>query len=104
MSEKIYLGQWEAGTTGCKPSRSPMEQNIRLTCIDGSPIDDPICYKRLIGCLLYLSNTRPGIAFSVKNVSHFNDSPSECNLSCSKIPQIHSKVRLILSMSLDFTT
>ncbi|PON83175.1 hypothetical protein TorRG33x02_210090 [Trema orientale] len=48
-------------------------------CPDGAPIDEGR-YQRLVGRLIYLSHTRPDIAFAVSTVSQFMDSPCEAHL------------------------
>ena len=45
------------GLEGCRPSSFPMEQNIRLTTEDDSPLVDAGKYRRLVGRLLYLQVT-----------------------------------------------
>lgn len=60
---------------GCIPSSFPMEHNIRLTTEDDSL--DVGKYKRLIGRLLYLQVTRPGIIFAVNTLSQFVYAPRE---------------------------
>ncbi|KAL0402521.1 UNVERIFIED_CONTAM: Retrovirus-related Pol polyprotein from transposon RE2 [Sesamum latifolium] len=55
----------EAGMLGCKPSPFPMEQNYKLRLDHDGPRTDAARYRRLIGRLLYLTVTRPDIAFAV---------------------------------------
>ena len=61
----------EFGLTGCKPENSPANQSVKLTEDDGDLISDPTAFRRLIGKLLYLTNTRPGISFAVQQISQF---------------------------------
>ena len=58
----------ETGMLGCKPADSPIEANHWLCSNDGKPIDKER-YQRLVGKLIYLSYTRPDIAYVVGGVS-----------------------------------
>ena len=81
-SRGIYLSQRkyvldllsETGMSGCRPALTPIEQNHRLTSESGEPVDREQ-YQRLVGRLIYLSHTRPDIAFAVSVVSQFMHSP-----------------------------
>ena len=71
----------EAGLAGAQPVFTPLECNIKLTSVTyNTSSDDPIFldisrYQRMIGKLLYLTNTRPDIAFAVQNLSQFMQQP-----------------------------
>ncbi|KAH9698542.1 protein kinase domain-containing protein [Citrus sinensis] len=55
----------ETGMSGCKPSDTPIEANSKLGEVkNGFPVDNGR-YQRLVGRLIYLSHTRPDIAFAV---------------------------------------
>ena len=70
----------ETGMSGCKPSNTPIEVNTKLGEVkDGVPVDTGR-YPRLVGRLIYLSHTRPDIAFAVSMVSQFMHSPYEKHL------------------------
>eukprot|EP00253_Pinus_taeda_P010905 PITA_10905 len=63
------------GMTECNPLSTPMEQNLRLTSIEGKEFEDATRYKQLIGSLIYLTTTRPDISFAVRILSRFMQKP-----------------------------
>lgn len=70
----------ETGMSGCRPSDTPMDPNVKLwEKGKGAPVDTGR-YQRLVGKLIYLSHTRPDIAYSVSVVSQFMHSPYEEHL------------------------
>lgn len=81
----IYLNQRkylldildDCGLSGARPSDSPMEQNLKLTNIDGELISDHSCYRRLVGRLIYLTITRPDISYAVNILSQFMNRPRQ---------------------------
>ena len=52
-----------------------MEPNIKLQPARVEDVKDKELYQRLVGRLIYLSHTRPDIAFSITAVSQFMNSP-----------------------------
>ncbi|CAL8993675.1 unnamed protein product [Prunus brigantina] len=67
----------DLGMLGCKPVNTPMEENHKLgECTDHKPTNKEQ-YQCLVGRLIYLSHTRPDIAYAVSVVSQFMHSPSE---------------------------
>ncbi|RDX97280.1 putative mitochondrial protein, partial [Mucuna pruriens] len=61
----------EAGMAACKPISTPMNLNLKLGDVDDSVVVDNEMYQHLVGKLIYLSHTRPNIAFAVSLVSQF---------------------------------
>ena len=77
MSQRKYVLDLlkETGMMGCKPPKTLVDLNLNLE-INGD--DEPMekgHYQRLVGRLIYLSHTRPNIAFSVSCISQFMHSP-----------------------------
>ncbi|PNX74277.1 retrovirus-related Pol polyprotein from transposon TNT 1-94 [Trifolium pratense] len=65
----------DTGFLATKPSNIPFNPTTKLSSTDGAPLKDPSSYRRLIGRLLYLTNTRPDISFSVQHLSQFVSKP-----------------------------
>eukprot|EP00253_Pinus_taeda_P018980 PITA_18980 len=61
--------------TECNPLSTPMEQNLRLTSLEGKEFEDATKYRQLIGSLIYLTTTRPDISFVVGILSRFMQKP-----------------------------
>ena len=55
----------------CKFSPVPLQPNIRLQCEDGSKAADATLYRQLVGSLIYLTTTRPNLAYAVNVLSQF---------------------------------
>jgi hypothetical protein len=67
----------ETGMIDCKPASTPMEQNLKFEISPEQCPTNKERYQRLVGKLIYLSHTRPDIAYAVGVVSQFMHSPSE---------------------------
>lgn len=75
----IVVSQWkyildllkETRMSGCRPSETSMDPNVKLWEKGKGAIVDMGRYQRLVGKLIYLSHTRPNIAFAVSMVSQF---------------------------------
>ena len=57
----------ETRMLGCKPIDTPVEVNKREGNLDEKMLVDKGRYQRLVGKLIYLSHTRPDIAFAVNH-------------------------------------
>ncbi|XP_071920664.1 uncharacterized protein [Coffea arabica] len=73
VSQKKYVLDFlkETGMMGCRPAETPMEPNLKLQPASAEKVRDREKFQRLVGRLIYLSHTRPDIAFPVSIVSQF---------------------------------
>ncbi|KAJ0779316.1 putative RNA-directed DNA polymerase [Helianthus annuus] len=72
----------EFGMTGCKPVSNPIEPNYVVTALCEKESENLINvsgYQRLVGKLIYLSHTRPDIAYSVHVLSQFMHKPTKAH-------------------------
>jgi hypothetical protein len=65
----------QAGMSGCNPCHVPMENKLKLSKNDKTPLVDATKYRSVIGSLRYLVNTRPDLAYSVGIVSRYMEEP-----------------------------
>lgn len=73
----------DTGFLGAKPYSTPMDPNVKLNEKCGTMMDDPFIYRRLIGRLIYLTNTRPDISYSVGHLSQFLSKPTDIHLQAA---------------------
>ncbi|BBH10363.1 RmlC-like cupins superfamily protein, partial [Prunus dulcis] len=73
----------DVGLLGARPSPFPMEQTLRLRPDEGKPLKDATKYRQLVGRLIYLTVTRPDIAFSVHILSRFMHQPHQPHLDAA---------------------
>jgi len=73
----------DSGFLASKPVSFPIEQNLKLSRDHGTLLADPTPYRRLIGRLLYLTLTRPDLAYSVQTLSQFMDKPHQPHLDAA---------------------
>jgi len=74
---KYYLELLEdAKLTSCKPVSTPLDLSTCLHQDGGSLHHDVSSYRRLVGRLLYLTTTRPDIAYATQQLSQFMASPT----------------------------
>ena len=67
----------ETGMLACKPAKTPIEMNHKLGIFPDQPPTNKGRYQRLVGRLIYLSHTRPDLAYAMSVVSQFMHAPSE---------------------------
>ncbi|XP_028078567.1 uncharacterized protein LOC114280407 [Camellia sinensis] len=63
------------GLTGCKTTSTPVDPQTRLTSLDGDLLSDAILYHQFVGSLVYLTVTRPDLAYAVHLVSQYMSAP-----------------------------
>ena len=67
----------ETSMLDCKPAETPIEVNHGLSIQEGQVSTDKAQDQRLVGRLIYLSHTRPDIAYPVSVISLLMHSPSK---------------------------
>ena len=83
LSQRKYILDLlsEVGLLDCKPADTPIIQNHRLGEYPDQVPTDKGRYQRIVGKLIYLSHTRPDIAYAVSVVSQFMHCPSEDHMN-----------------------
>ena len=66
----------DTGMLASAPVATPMNFSKRVGTSAGEPLADPSSFRRLIGRLIYLTNTRPDITFVVHHLSQFVSAPT----------------------------
>jgi hypothetical protein len=64
-----------AQLTDDKVVDTPIELHAKFSPSDGVPLADPTEYRELVGCLVYLTVTRPDISYAVHVISQFVCAP-----------------------------
>lgn len=80
MSQRKYCLELlnDFGLLGCKPLSTPMEQNFVIPVTESNNdklLTNITKYQRLVGKLIYLTLTRPDIAYVVHCLSQFMHAP-----------------------------
>lgn len=68
----------------CKEMRTPMNQKEKLSKNDGADKVEEAYFRGLVGCLMYLTATRPDILYAVSILSRFMHCASEVHLKAAK--------------------
>ncbi|XP_061989759.1 uncharacterized mitochondrial protein AtMg00810-like [Rosa rugosa] len=66
----------KAGMSDCNASITPCLPYSKLLKDEGAPFTDVKTYRSIVGCLQYLTFTRPDITYSVNSVCQFMQSPT----------------------------
>lgn len=84
MSEKIHTrNPTRVWFLGCKPAKTPCTTGQKLTNSTCILLDRPEEFRRLVGKLLYLTNTRPDISYVVQQLSQFVDKSRDNHLTAA---------------------
>lgn len=84
----VCLTQWkyylellhDFGMLACKPVTTPLEVNVVTGNGNNELLQNIIEFQKLIGKLIYLTITRPDIAYVVQTLSQFMHSPCKVHL------------------------
>jgi hypothetical protein len=91
-SKGIYVSQLKYaqalvkrfGMDGKSHARTPMSTSVKLHSDMAGTFVDQTMYRSMIGSLLYLTASRPDIAFSVGVCARFQANPKESHLTVVK--------------------
>lgn len=67
-----------------KPLQLPIDNHLKLTHDEGDVLPNPTPYQRLLGKLIYLTITRPSIAFTVQFLAQFMQQPTSVHMQATK--------------------
>ncbi|XP_050918613.1 uncharacterized mitochondrial protein AtMg00810-like [Lathyrus oleraceus] len=67
------------------PVGTPMECGSKLSKHENGEIMDPTLYKSLVGCLRYLTSTRPNTLYVAGVVSRYMEAPTTTHFKAEKI-------------------
>ena len=65
-------------------SKTPFLSGVKLEEVDSSPMVNNTLYRKLIGCLLYITHTRTDLSYVVSVASRYMDQPHEIHWKASK--------------------
>ncbi|GFZ17293.1 LMBR1-like membrane protein [Actinidia rufa] len=73
----------DMGMMRCRPASAPMDPNLKLSTESGELLPDASVYQRLVGRLIYLTNTRPDITFATcPGLGLFYTAKAQDGVSC----------------------
>lgn len=68
----------------CKPTSMPLATKISFSASDGDLLSSPTSYREFVGCLQYLTITRPDLAFAVNTVAQYMSTPCSSHMIAGK--------------------
>ena len=91
-SKGIYMSQRKYaleilqrfGMEHSNPTKSPIVPGCKLTKDEGGAKVDPTKYKQMIGCLMYLTVSRPDLMYVMGLVSRYMEKPTELHMMAVK--------------------
>jgi len=91
-AEDIFISQFKYardlvkrfGLDGKSRARTPMSTSLKISSDLAGKSVDPSLYRSMIGSLLYLTTSRPDIAFSVGICARFQANPKKSHLTTVK--------------------
>ena len=86
VHQKKYAGEIlkRFNMISCNAVMSPIEVNLRLARDESGDAVDETKFKRIIGSLRYLCNSRPDLDYSVGLVSRFMSNPKKLHMLATK--------------------
>ncbi|KAF2297864.1 hypothetical protein GH714_004239 [Hevea brasiliensis] len=87
------------GMQNCNEVSTPLVPNDKLSIMDTGKKVDASVYRSLIGCLLYLSVTKPDAMYETSMLSRFMQAPSSCFILGSGMVSWSSKKQEIVAQS-----
>jgi hypothetical protein len=78
LSQQRYTSDLlaRAALSDTRTVATPMELHLQLQPDEGTPLADPTRYRHLVGSLVYLTITRPDVAYVVHVLSQFVSAPT----------------------------
>lgn len=73
----------KTGKLGCKPASTPLEPNWKNKEEQEKYQVDKGRFQRLVGKIIYLSHTRPNIAYIVSIISQFMHLPTKTHIEAA---------------------
>ncbi|GKC82419.1 retrovirus-related pol polyprotein from transposon TNT 1-94 [Tanacetum coccineum] len=89
-----------AGLLDTKPSATPLDPNKKLTPDNGAFLSNLSFYRALVGKLLYLTITRPDLAFATQALSQFLQQPRATHMKA--LLKVIKYVKLSMGQGLIF--